>query len=845
MSFSRREFVAAAALSTAVSKQGHLKAAQSKAVALEVGRYRPGRIENEYSALSASEREALAVPITLSGIDPEGATAVIGTSAKQLKPGDSLEGWQLLAIVRMNGTATAVFEKCARHRGVLIYITASQGTILRVEKGIGQLANVRPRQINTPHGIAFKRQVPFPMGRDIPGRYILDSADDPCFENVAALGPEYIGYTLVGNEQGGPEYSLFLDALGKSRQISAQEKDKGLWAPDLVEARFDPLKLMPGEDPSLFSYAHGFSKRTLLHGYLPVANTAVWNPETKAGYEVLVVLPPGEQAQPVARVRFSLPSLSQSADKSKPRIVDRYWNTTASQFYSALAGVANRWQHFYTDRMDVSIPDPWLLDAARAGLTLSRCSYRGLEPTYQVGEGAYTKIPERSHALFPVAHYEFVWAHQLWNLTEESDPYFDHYLDRYVLPNGDFLYNTQDQVEGPLNIGIFIWNAARAYDFTRDFATLEKRLPVLRRMLSYVLERYEYSKRTYPANDRRHGLIWGSPEADLGDPRNDYPNSHPYYYQNAVWTWRGLYEYSRILTLAGNTHSSQDLITESKRYAALASEMRELITKSMQTTQAAASAEMRNDRITPFSPDDIKHRAKDLNSYENHRFMMDWFTADWGDAALDAGHLRHREVSGAQIMGLHTDGAVSRTSNFMEHGTLTVLIRQDDYRPFLLTLYSLCCYAADSGNRYAPEDAYIPGGKPGEGIPYFWSAVVNSVLQPTLGLRWLLCYEESNRDVCHLQKAAPKHWFGSGEQIDVQRCPTRFGIISWSTQSSQNGWLVSVNLPEKFTGDLAVHIHPPDRRALRSASVGSVQRDHIFLTRAQLGGKRRLDIQIN
>jgi hypothetical protein len=64
-----------------------------------------------------------------------------------------------------------------------------------------------------------------------------------------------------------------------------------------------------------------------------------------------------------------------------------------------------------------------LSDAARAGITLSRCSYRGLEPTYQVGEGAYTKIPVRSHALFPVALYEFVWAQQLWGLSAQVEPY--------------------------------------------------------------------------------------------------------------------------------------------------------------------------------------------------------------------------------------------------------------------------------------------------------------------------------------------------------------------------------------------------------------------------------------
>lgn len=40
-----------------------------------------------------------------------------------------------------------------------------------------------------------------------------------------------------------------------------------------------------------------------------------------------------------------------------------------------------------------------------------------------------------------------------------------------------------------------------------------------------------------------------------------------------------------------------------------------------------------------------------------------------------------------------------------------------------------------------------------------------SILQPTLGLRWLLCYEEADAEICHLQKAAPKYWFKAGERI--------------------------------------------------------------------------------
>ena len=50
---------------------------------------------------------------------------------------------------------------------------------------------------------------------------------------------------------------------------------------------------------------------------------------------------------------------------------DRYWNTSRENFFSALAGVWNRWKTFYEDSMPVEIPDPWLLDSARAGITLS------------------------------------------------------------------------------------------------------------------------------------------------------------------------------------------------------------------------------------------------------------------------------------------------------------------------------------------------------------------------------------------------------------------------------------------------------------------------------------------
>lgn len=810
--------------------------------------YAPGRILNEYSLYLPGEEAALRAVPSVSGFGHDSLTAKAGAQTETLQQGAAIDGWRLLTIANINGVDTAVFEKHVTHRGAIAYVTERGGMIAWIPKHIGSLTHVRPRPTDTPK-IKLERAPRYVPGPDVTGEYLLNSSDDPCYENVAALGPEYIGWTLVANEQGGPMTSLYLEADGKSREIAGKPNGEGTWEPDQVGAYFDPANLLPGENPQIYGYKDGYSKRTLLGGYLPVADIGVWNPDYQCGYEAMLLLPPGTDAKPLGRVRVMVPEGETAHDAARDAdgrmYVDRYWNCSAQSFFSELAGIWNRWSSLYETAMPVSIPDEWLLNAARAGITLSRCSYRGLEPTYQIGEGAYTKIPERSHALFPVAEYEFVWAQQLWNLSQDADVYFQHYLDKYILPDGNFLYNTQDQVEAPLNVGVFLWNSARSYDYNHDLDALRKRLPVLERMLDYVLKRYEYSKRTFSPGDRRYGLIYGSPEADLGDPNNDFPKSHPLYFQNSTWTWRGLTEHARCLRLAAQDGKDESLNTLAAGYESIAKEMRANIQASLEATLGLRAPSMKEANITPFTPDDIHHHPKDLSSYENHRFMPDWFLADWGDANLDLGHLRHREIAGLQIIGLATDGATARTSNFTAHGDLAVKIRQDDYRPFLLTLYALICYAADSGNRYAPEDAYIPGSYPGEGSEYGWSAVINSTLQPTLGLRWMLCYEEPDKELCHLQKAAPKHWFARGQTISVRGCPTRFGPVSWTTHAvSDREWKIDLDVPAGFAGDLVIHVHPSDGRPLRTTSAGTIERGSIVLTRTLLAAQKRLEITV-
>ena len=112
--------------------------------------------------------------------------------------------------------------------------------------------------------------------------------------------------------------------------------------------------------------------------------------------------------------------------------------------------------------------------------------------------------------------------------------------------------------------------------------------------------------------------------------------------------------------------------------------------------------------------------------------------------------------------------------------------------------------------------------------------MVNSELQPTLALRWLLCYEEHDRNVVHLQKAAPQHWFSPGEVIHVQNCPTRFGKVSWTTQAlNLSGgtarWKVEATFEKHLAADLIIHIHPPDRTPPRSATLGEVHPAYVMV----------------
>jgi hypothetical protein len=57
-------------------------------------------------------------------------------------------------------------------------------------------------------------------------------------------------------------------------------------------------------------------------------------------------------------------------------------------------------------------------------------------------------------------------------------------------------------------------------------------------------------------------------------------------------------------------------------------------------------------------------------------------------------------------------------------------------------------------------------------------------------------------------------------------------------------WKIEVTFAKAFEADIHVHIHPPGRTQLRSASVGELHQAYIVVPATLLAGKTHIEIDV-
>jgi hypothetical protein len=148
---------------------------------------------------------------------------------------------------------------------------------------------------------------------------------------------------------------------------------------------------------------------------------------------------------------------------------------------------------------------------------------------------------------------------------------------------------------------------------------------------------------------------------------------------------------------------------------------------------------------------------------------------------------------------------------FISYGYAQMLLRLDRIEEYVLFMYAHRYHDHTRGSWTAGEVSGITGG----------GAIFCIPAQQTIPLlvRWMLVFEDNDKDVLHLGRAIPRDWVATGKPIAIQQAPTRYGPVTYKLEPRGNDLVATVSLPP--TGRLPEELHITFR-APRGKSVTSV-----------------------
>ena len=112
---------------------------------------------------------------------------------------------------------------------------------------------------------------------------------------------------------------------------------------------------------------------------------------------------------------------------------------------------------------------------------------------------------------------------------------------------------------------------------------------------------------------------------------------------------------------------------------------------------------------------------------------------------------------------------------FISYGYAQMLLRLDRIEEYILFLYAHRYHDHSRGSWTAGEVSGITGG----------GAIFCIPAQQTIPLlvRWMLVFEDNDKDVLHFGRAIPRDWVATGKPIAIQQAPTRYGHVSYKLET--------------------------------------------------------------
>ena len=374
----------------------------------------------------------------------------------------------------------------------------------------------------------------------------------------------------------------------------------------------------------------------------------------------------------------------------------------------------------------------------------------------------------------------------------------DRYRDDYGRDDGTFCYY------GPAisEYGQMLALVVRVWELCRDDGWLEAWLPEVRAMVKMLREKWQAARTAHKPDHPCHGIIFGLPEADFTST-----DTQGCYYSGSAWAWRGFVSVGRALRSLAEQAKQEDLAQEAEVILSDAAQMRQDLEASIRRTQQP-------DFAPPFVPD-LAERTKPCGyltedrdaSYANYRYYPELLSAGVLSEGTALTIREFRRQRGGECLG--TTRLRDRLDDWPASHWARALMELGLRNDYLLLFYGHLAHHLSQGTYSAYEQVQIDPASPRASLFRNTSFALGdkpirmevadycipAQLTTPLMTRWMLLWEERDRDVLWLFRGAPSAWFGEGKRIRLKGVPTRWGVVSVDVQC-QDHCQAQLTLPE-------------------------------------------------
>jgi hypothetical protein len=463
---------------------------------------------------------------------------------------------------------------------------------------------------------------------------------------------------------------------------------------------------------------------------------------------------------------------------SYPAYTRRRQDPTPEEFFHAMLEFAEYWEHQLSDMAPIALPDAsWTNMARYAFVKELMVRPGGTYPKYgAVDRDYYGPEYDGFQDIFTMSFYANMECGRLDYARAIFDGYFTDFTDEKGMIN----------MRGPetAQFGLTLFLIAHYFELTGDRALLLKHREKIEATAALLAELHDEGL-ALSADDRGHGLIHGWCESDSCLAPDPSVWWKPYYANSAfaVRGWRDIAATWRKLKFPGTD-------AKAAAWEQRAAQLHDQLLKSI-------DANTRRDLTPPYVPilpgspytfREAMEKERPSEQQWPHRCYAEFLQANVLPEATANAVVDTMRAYGATTVGVVANVGRPNPNDrailgFISYGYAQMLLRLGRIEEYILFLYAHRYHDHSRGSWTAGEVTGIDGG----------GAIFCIPAQQTIPLlvRWMLVFEDADKEELHCGRAIPRDWVAAGKPIAIEKAPTRYGLVNYRLESRDSDTLVA------------------------------------------------------